>query len=81
MLLVAPRRLLARRCYGTPGQAAVGVPVGTNMTSPIATRGGAFQNSLMHRQDYTTESQGGQLEYISKTEIKKGRVESKTIKK
>lgn len=36
----------------TPGQAAVGVPAGANVPAAAAPGGGAFQDRLMHRQDW-----------------------------
>lgn len=51
MKLVFSGRMLVSSCDGTARQAPMGVAVGANMTSTIATGGWAFQDGLMHRQD------------------------------
>jgi hypothetical protein len=51
MKLVFPGSLFVSSRDWAARQAPMGIAIGANMASTIATRGWTFQDSLMHRQD------------------------------
>lgn len=65
LILLFSSGLFISGSNGATGKASVRVPVGANVSSTVTSRSRAFQDSLMHRQDYVTSTESSQytIEY------------------